>query len=1019
MHYLLIFVVLLPSACISDSAATEFIRALSDHPGDMSALIDLFQASQQSWVNRTGWLVNGTSYCSWHGIECDCSSAYCRVSAIKMRGNMLVKLGQYVPDSIGNLTELKTLMLYQNYLSSTLPASIGNLVNLLYMDIGANVFTGSFPATIGNCLNLKYLSVLGNLFTSFPAAMSSLPSLIHLDISKNPAISIPPSFPACSPSLQTFKMLSQEYSQPQNHSHFRWLCSCTALSSLEVSGFTGSFPDWLGCLQSLTIFYMSYNTFNSPLSDSICSLAHLTKLQINLSSLTGLIPDCWDQLLNLTSLNLQNNLLQSTIPASLGRMRSLKMFDFNSNLLVGSLPSSLAASTTLVSALAANNFLTGTLDMIMGIPTLNILYLNSNRLTGTIPCLSDSIKDFEVMDNLLDGTLPANFFQNESKLSSFKISGNKISGAIPSLIPRLLFQLRIDDNRFEGTIPDWLCFPLKYLSLVNFANNSLTGTIPACLGQMSLVKAVNLNFSMNALTGTIPSSLGFINRATLRFLDLHGNLLTGTIPDSLSQLASLSALDLSFNLLSGTIPSILTQIATLDRIDLSHNFFSGKLGDSFENAATLPSYLNVSHNRFTGLISTIFGQCNSSNTPACPSVTILDARANQFDCPFPKYDQLFTLFLRDACSPPYTTFAIYCGSLAGVLLILLLLRYIINRRFETSVSIISSSHAPNRLKWLFHSAFYLLNVTTLSSDVFTMFTIGEYLMSRIDNCALVNSFAVWKSLPAVAEWYIMVDPIYFDLSFPQFVYKLITTLNSYYGSSSNSILNPFDVSTKVLLDAKVDQFETFCLDIQSGCALRRSADFPTNYDTECYMAFDDQAPFGGTSHRLFFFMFTSIVSVRVLVELSKASVVLWSCLKGRIAGAQWSIDFVGTSVFSPLFVIPLGGEWSEYFKTVVSHEPSYSSLVRRVIHQSLLCSIPLLCANLYFLFAVSQSGLQLLNMFSVLSACLSIPVTIVRAVLAWRSTDRSFSITEVAQMLQLNDNAVDVDQFQLAEYQLI
>jgi hypothetical protein len=93
---------------------------------------------------------------------------------------------------------------------------------------------------------------------------------------------------------------------------------------------------------------------------------------------------------------------------------------------------------------------------------------------------------------------------------------------------------------------------------------------------------------------------------------------------------------------------------------------------------------------------------------------------------------------------------------------------------------------------------------------------------------------------------------------------------------------------------------------------------------------------------------------------------------------------------------------------VVSHEASYWSLAWRVVHQSLLCSVPLLCANLYFLFAVSQSGLQLLNMFSVLSACVSIPLTIVRAVLAWRSLDPSYSTSDVAQVLEFTQNVVDI-----------
>jgi hypothetical protein len=256
--------------------------------------------------------------------------------------------------------------------------------------------------------------------------------------------------------------------------------------------------------------------------------------------------------------------------------------------------------------------------------------------------------------------------------------------------------------------------------------------------------------------------------------------------------------------------------------------------------------------------------------------------------------------------------------------------------------------------------------------------------------------------------YVVDEPKYQGSSFSYFVFSYIGDLNfNSYGIRLHS-LSAFDMTNLDLMDSTVGQFAAVCLAVQSGCALRFSTQYTSSLATECYMAFDDQAPFGGTSHRLFAYICIAIVAVRALVELGKASVVVWSWVQGRIVGARWSIDFVGASLLSPLFVLSLGGDWSEYFKVVVSHEASYWSLAWRVVHQSLLCSVPLLCANLYFLFAVSQSGLQLLNMFSVLSACVSIPLTIVRAVLAWRSLDSSYSTSDVAQVLEFTQNVVDI-----------
>jgi hypothetical protein len=52
-------------------------------------------------------------------------------------------------------------------------------------------------------------------------------------------------------------------------------------------------------------------------------------------------------------------------------------------------------------------------------------------------------------------------------------------------------------------------------------------------------------------------------------------------------------------------------------------------------------------------------------------------------------------------------------------------------------------------------------------------------------------------------------------------------------------------------------------------------------------------------------------------------------------------------------------------------------------------------------------------MFSVLSACVSIPLTIVRAVLAWRSLDQSYSTSDVARVLEFSQNVVDIGRIEL------
>ena len=76
---------------------------------------------------------------------------------------------------------------------------------------------------------------------------------------------------------------------------------------------------------------------------------------------------------------------------------------------------------------------------------------------------------------------------------------------------------------------------------INLDAKSLSGSIPAELGNLASLTALNL--SNNELSGSIPTQLG--NLANLRFLFLYGNELSGPIPAALGKLASLVVLSIT------------------------------------------------------------------------------------------------------------------------------------------------------------------------------------------------------------------------------------------------------------------------------------------------------------------------------------------------------------------------------------------------------------------------------------------------------------------------------------------
>ena len=124
-----------------------------------------------------------------------------------------------------------------------------------------------------------------------------------------------------------------------------------------------------------------------------------------------------------------------------------------------------------------------------------------------------------------------------------------------------------------GTECDWFgvtCSSGVVTRLI-FPYNSLTGTIPTELG--NLTSLTFLDLSRNSLTGSIPSELGDLKSLTI--LDLGLNSLSGTIPTKFGNLSNLTYLSLSYNSLSGAIPSVVTDLPNLETTGFAGNLFIG------------------------------------------------------------------------------------------------------------------------------------------------------------------------------------------------------------------------------------------------------------------------------------------------------------------------------------------------------------------------------------------------------------------------------------------------------------
>uniref|UniRef100_A0A2P2Q2Y5 Lrr receptor protein kinase n=1 Tax=Rhizophora mucronata TaxID=61149 RepID=A0A2P2Q2Y5_RHIMU len=193
---------------------------------------------------------------------------------------------------------------------------------------------------------------------------------------------------------------------------------------------------------------------------------------------------------------------------------------------------------------------------------------------------------------------------NNGRVSRINVSGfrrTRIGRLNPGFrvdaLANLTFLESFNASRFRlpGSIPPWFGFRLGSLQELDLRSCSVTGLIPASLGNLTRLSALYL--SGNGLAGSIPAALGQLKH--LAVLDLSMNLLAGSIPAGFALLGNLSRLDLSSNYLSGSIPSGIGNITGLHFLNLSDNSLTGSIPVGFGNLSNLVE-LNLSKNSLSG-----------------------------------------------------------------------------------------------------------------------------------------------------------------------------------------------------------------------------------------------------------------------------------------------------------------------------------------------------------------------------------------------------------------------------------
>lgn len=587
-----------------------------------------------------GWSLNesSSSCCNWSGVHCDLSRSR-RVVGLDLH-NMSLKGS--ISDSLAGLDRLNSLNLSSNLLRGSVPPSLFQLPPLEFLDLSSNNLSGSIPSNL-SLPSIQVFNISGNSFNDGHPILAGSRKLIKFDVSVNDfSGAINPGICNSSARVQVLKFSMNKFSGdlPVGFGNCRSLVEL----SLATNWITGTLPDDLFSLSSLTQFYLQDNLLFGPVGSKLGNLTNLVQLDLSSNSFSGTIPDVFNSLTKLECfsgpcnkftgslpaslsnstmlrvLNLRNNSLSGRIDLNFTSLARLNTLDLGSNLFFGSIPYDLPQCVNLKTINLARNKLTGEIPhSFQNFAALSYLSLTGNYFSN----ISSALQILQSCPNLTSLVLTKNFQGGEvmpstgiegfEKMEVLVIAYCLLSGSIPPWLANLtgLKVLDISWNKLGGNIPSWLG-NLEYLFYLDLSNNSLTGQIPDSFTQMKSFRSSNItqprssmqDFPFYIKRNSTGKGLAYNQVSSFPpSLVLCHNKLVGPILPGFGNLVKLHALDLAWNNLSGTIPEELSGMLNLEFLDLSHNNLSGSIPSSLTNLSFLSSF-SVAYNNLIGQIPT-------------------------------------------------------------------------------------------------------------------------------------------------------------------------------------------------------------------------------------------------------------------------------------------------------------------------------------------------------------------------------------------------------------------------------
>lgn len=602
-----------------------------------------------------GSMVMGSSIDTWAGVTTASAGGVQWAIAIDLFD---YRYGGSLPSSIGRLTNLTYIRIWQHYLRGTLPSQIGSLVHLQELNFYSSYMTGSMPVSICNLtdlarIDLSFNSLTGPLPANFTlltklqglmlgstklkgvisesVLLTGLPLLDAVDVSGLNTVDgyAVPSWIAYMTKLTYLSFRNNRV--PGSFPELLWHLSNLRYLDLSGNSIAGRLPAWLYGRTNMQQLRMNGNRLTGPIPDTFPNMSSLQYLHLTRNSLSGTIPSNLADITSLQSLYFAVNCIVGTLPSSLARMTKLQVFAANGNQLTGTLPSWLSSWTNIATFYVHRNSLNGTIPQIFGSWT-NLLYLDLsvNCFYGSVPSTigsASNMRNFVLFQNSLD-SIPSSFGSLAS-LSFLDISFNCFGAFVPEAFSDLrnMAFLRINNNRFSGNIPTFIGANFGGLQLLSIGSNLFTGGVPSNIYNLQGLSNFSFHHNMlsgslldlsqasapaltyfyggyNMFTGTLPKQL--LARTQIIDFDMTSNQLTGTIPSLIGSANRLQRFAVSLNTLTGPIPSEIGQCSQLTTLELHSNVLTNSLPAGIDQFTNLRN-LSFSDNQISGTFPSLMG----------------------------------------------------------------------------------------------------------------------------------------------------------------------------------------------------------------------------------------------------------------------------------------------------------------------------------------------------------------------------------------------------------------------------